>query len=120
MKTFILMALLLQISGQGVNACEAAKSGSPKKTGAAFTLKEICQIEKNMSLLKDGMSWEEASKKLGIRKRKQISAIAHGAMIYRSLGNGYVLASPFWTEGQSKRIMLLDKEGKIVKSVEWQ
>jgi hypothetical protein len=61
----------------------------------------------------------QASKKLGIWKRKLISVIAHGAIVYRSLGSGYVIASPFWAEAQSKRIMLLDKEGKIVKDVEW-
>jgi hypothetical protein len=119
MKTFILTVLLLHISGQGVNPCEAARSGNPKETGTALTLKEICQIERRMSRIKDGMSWEEALKKLGIWKRKQISAIAHGAMVYRSLGNDYVLANPFWSEGQSKRIILFDRDGKIVKFVEW-
>jgi hypothetical protein len=118
MKTLILLMLLTQAQGQGISPCRATDTTSTKDVAAAFSLKEICRIEGRMSLLKDGMSWEEASKKLGIWRKKKIQVIAHGGVTYSYLGSGYKLASPFWLEGKPKRIWLLDSRGQIVKDVE--
>jgi hypothetical protein len=120
MKTLILLMLLMQAQGQGTSPCQATDSKSKKDVMAAFSLEEICRIEGRMSLLRDGMSWEDASKKLGIWRKKKIQVIAHGGITYRHLGSGYKLAVPFSSEGKLKRLLLLDKEGKIVKDVKWQ
>jgi hypothetical protein len=105
--------------GQGPSPCQATDLRSKKGGEAAFSLEEICRIEGRMSLLRDGMSWEEASKKLGIwRKRKKMHVMAHGGVTYRHLGSGYSLAVPFWSEGTPKRILLVHKQG-VVKVVEW-
>jgi hypothetical protein len=121
MTVQILTISLLQISGQGVSPCETARLEKVEESRAAFSLKEICRIERKMSLIKDGMSFEEVLKKLGIWKKKKVSAsaIGRGGIVYRDLGNGYVLATPFWAEGRLNRVLLLDKRGGIVKSVEW-
>jgi hypothetical protein len=118
MKTLILMAALLLPSTQGTSPCEAAKSKNVKEPTAAFSLKEICRLEQRMLLIRDGMSWEEALRKLGVWRKKKIHTIAHGATYYHSLGEGYTLAVPFWSEGQVKRIMLVDR-GRVIKRVEW-
>jgi hypothetical protein len=121
MTILILTFLLLQTSGQALSPCEEARLGKAEEAGGAFSLKEICRIERKMPLIKDGMSWEEVLKKLGVWKKKRFagSVIAHGGMVYHGLGNGYVLATPFRAEGQLKRVLLQDKMGRIVKSVEW-
>jgi hypothetical protein len=72
-----------------------------------------------MSLLRDGMSWEAAAKKLGIWRKKKIRGSARGGITYHYLGGGYKLAVPFWSEGRPKRLLLLDTQGKVVKDVEW-
>jgi hypothetical protein len=119
MKTLILLMLLMQARGEGTSPCRAADSGSKKDVVAAFSLGEICRIEGRMSLLRDGMSWEEASKKLGIWRKKKVRVIAHGGITYHYLGGGYALAAPFWSAGRPKRILLLDSRGQVVKDVEW-
>jgi hypothetical protein len=119
MKTFILLMLLMQAQGQGTSPCQTTDTRSKKDGVAAFSLEEICRIKGRMSLLRDGMSWDEAAKKLGIWRKKKIQVIAHGGITYHSLGSGYKLAVPFWSEGRPKRIMLLDSQGRVVKDVEW-
>ena len=119
MKTLILMATLLQPSAQGTSPCEADKSGDVKEGRAAFSLKEICRLEQRMSLIRDGMSWEDAWRNLGVwRKKKKLHTIPRGATYYHSLGGGYSLAVPFWSEGQLKRAWLLDR-GRVLRRVEW-
>ena len=119
MKTLILLMLLIQAQGQDTSPCRATDSKSKKDVEAAFSLEEICRIGGRMSLLRDGMSWEQASKKLGIWRKKKIQVIAHGGITYHYLGGGYKLAAPFWSEGKPKRILLLDTQGNVVKDVEW-
>ena len=119
MKTLILLMLLGQVQGQGTSPCQATHSESKKDAVAAFSLEEICRIEGRMSLLRDGMSWEDASKRLGTWRKKRIQVIAHGGITYHYLGSGYKLAAPFWSEGNRKRIQLLDARGRVVKDVEW-
>ena len=111
MKTLILLVVLMQAQGQGTSPCQATDTKSKKDVAAAFSLEEICRIEGRMSLLRDGMSWEAASKKLGIWRKKKIQVIAHGGITYHYLGSGYKLAAPFWSEGKAKRILLLDARG---------
>ena len=118
-KTFILLILLVQSQGQSTSPCQAVDSKSKKDVVVAFSLKEICRIEGRMSLLRDGMSWEDASKKLGIWRKKKIQVIAHGGITYHYLGSGYKLAVPFWSEGNRKRIQLLDAQGRVVKDIKW-
>jgi hypothetical protein len=120
MKTLILLMLLMQAQGQGISPCQVTDSQSKKDVVAAFSIEEICRIEGRMSLLRDGMSWEEASNKLGIWRKKKIQVIAHGGITYHYLGSGYKLAAPFWSEGKPKRIQLLDSRGQVVKDIEWQ
>ena len=119
MKTLILLMLLVQARGQGTSPCQATDSKSKKDLVAAFSLEEICRIEGRMSLLRDGMSWEDASKKLGVWRKKKIQVIAHGGITYHYLGSGYNLAAHFWSEGNRKSIQLLDAQGRVVKDVEW-
>ena len=119
MKSLILLMVLIQAQGQGTSPCQATDSKSRKDVSAAFSLEEICRVEGRMSLLRDGMSWEEASKKLGIWRKNKIQVMAHGGITYHYLGGGYKLAVPFWSEGKVKRILLLDKQGRNVKDVEW-
>jgi hypothetical protein len=119
MKAFILLMVLVQARGQGTSPCRVPNPQSKKEVIAALSLDEICRIEGRMSLLRDGMSWERASKKLGIWREKKIQVIAHGGIAYHHLGSGYKLAVPFWSEGKLKRILLLDQQGKVVKGVEW-
>jgi hypothetical protein len=119
MKTLILLTLLVQAQGQGTSPCQVTDSKSKKDVVAAFSTEEICRIEGRMSLLRDGMSWEEASKRLGIWRKKKIQVIAHGGITYHYLGGGYKIAAPFWSEGNRKRIQLLDAQGRVVKDVEW-
>ena len=119
MKTLILLVVLMQAQGQGTSPCHVMDSKSKKDVLAAFSLEEMCRIEGRMSLLRDGMSWEEASKKLGIWRKKKIQVIWRGGMAYHHLGGGYKLAAPFWSEDKPKRILLLDSQGKVVKDVEW-
>jgi hypothetical protein len=119
MKTLILLTLLIQAQGQGISPCRATDSKSKKDVADAFSVGEICRIEGRMSLLKDGMSWEETAKKLGIWRKKKIHVMAHGGITYHYLGSGYNLAAPFWAEGRPKRILLVDSQGQIVKDVEW-
>ncbi len=119
MRTIILLMLLMQAQGQGTSPCQATDSKSKKDIVAAFSLEEICRIEGRMSLLRDGMSWEEASKKLGIWRKKKIQVIMRGGITYHYLGSGYKLAAPFWSEGEPERVQLLDAQGKVVKDVEW-
>ena len=71
-----------------------------------------------MSLLRDGISGEEPLRKLGVWRQKKIRVIAHGGMTYYHLGGCYSLAMPF-SSGDKKRILLLDKQGKVVEDVEW-
>lgn len=71
-----------------------------------------------MSLLRDGMSGEEALKKLGVWRKKKVQVSARGGMTYHHLGGGYSLAMPFLS-GDKKRILLLDKRGGVVKDAEW-
>ena len=119
MKTLILLMLLVQAQGKGISPCQATESKSKKDVVAAFSLEEICRIEGRMTLLRDGMSWEDAAKKLGIWRKKKIHVMAHGGTTYHYLGSGYKLAAPFWSEGNRKRIQLLDAQGRVVKDVEW-
>lgn len=119
MKTLILLMLLMPAQGQGTSPCQVTDTKSKKDVAAAFSLAEICRIEGRMSLLRDGTSWEEASKKLGIWRKKKVQVIARGGITYHYLGSGYKLAAPFWSEGKPKRIQLLDSRGQIVKDVEW-
>ena len=120
MKTLILLMLLVQAQGQGTNPCQSSGREGKKDVVAAFSPGEICRIEGRMSLLRDGMSWEDASKKLGIWRKRKIQVIAHGGITYHYLGGGYKLAAPFWSEGRPKRMQLLDARGRVVKDVEWQ
>jgi len=119
MKILILLMLLTQTQGQGTSPCLATDLKSKKDVVAAFSLEEICRIESRMSLLRDGMTWEEAAKKLGMWRKKKVQVIARGGITYHYLGSGYKLAVPFWSEGKHKRIRLLDSQDKIVKDVEW-
>jgi hypothetical protein len=119
MKILILLMLLTQAQGQGTSSCQSTNSKIKTDVVAAFSLEEICRIEGKMALLRDGMSWEEASKKLGIWRKKKIQVIAHGGITYHYLGSGYKLAVPFWSEGKPRRIQLLDSRGRVVKDVEW-
>ncbi|HEX8189899.1 MAG TPA: hypothetical protein VF586_16200 [Pyrinomonadaceae bacterium] len=119
MKTLILLMLLVQAQGRGESPCQSSGAKGKKDVVAAFSLKEICRIEGRMSLLRDDMSWEDASKKLGIWRKKKIQAVAHGGITYTYLGSGYKLAAPFWSGGKPKRIQLLDLQGRVVKDVEW-
>jgi hypothetical protein len=119
MTTLILSMMLIQAQGQGASPCQAIDSRSKKDAVAAFNLEEICRIEGRMSLLRDGMSWEGASKKLGVWRKKRVQVIARGGITYHYLGGGYKLAAPFWWEGRPKRIMLLDARGEVVRDVEW-
>ena len=119
MKTLILLVLLVQAQEQGTSPCRSLGAKGQKDVVAAFSLEEICRIEGRMSLLRDGMSWGEVSRKLGIRRKKKIQVLAHGGITYHYLGSGYKLAAPFWSEGKPKRIQLLDAQGRVVRDVEW-
>jgi hypothetical protein len=117
MSSFILLIALLQLPTQGVSACRVAKPNMVE-ANAPLTIKQICGLENRMSLLSDGMSWKTAMKTLGI-SRKHLPVIAHGAAFHRYLGSGYELVSPFHLQETPMRLLLLDREGKIVKDVSW-
>ncbi len=116
MLSFILLIGLIQFPTQGVSACAVARSNHD--VSAPLTTQQICRLEIKMSLLTDGMSWNAAMKTLGIR-RKQLRVTAHGAMMYRDLGAGYTLVTPFESNRTPKRLLLLDGKGRIVKDIQW-
>lgn len=116
MLSFILLIGLIQFPTQGVSACDAARSNHD--ISAPLTAEQICRLEKQMSLLTDGMSWNTAMKTLGIQ-RKHLRVSAHGAMTYRDLGTGYTLVTPLDSNHTPKRLLLLDGQGRIVKDIQW-
>jgi hypothetical protein len=117
MLSFVLLMGLLQLPTQGVSPCTVEKTKIAQR-GAPLTIEQICRVENRMSLLKDGMSWNTAMKTLGI-SRKHLMVTAHGALWHRYLGSGYELVSPFSLPGTAMRLLLLDREGKVVKDVHW-
>ena len=118
MLSFVLLLGLLQMPNQGVSPCDVAKS-TMSEHNAPLTIEQVCRLETRMSLLADGMSWNTAMKTLGIA-RKHLPVTAHGAMTYRYLGNGYTLATPFYSKEAPNRLVLLDGQGRVVKDVHWQ
>jgi hypothetical protein len=100
MKILILIIVLLPFTGQSLRP-------------------EVYRLESRMDLIKDGMSVEEVLKVLHISKKKGLHAVAHGAVTYRYLGEGYTLAVPFGTPDFLKRILLMDESGKTIKEVAW-
>jgi hypothetical protein len=118
MLSFVLLIGLFQLPAQGISPCQIAKSKIADRS-APMTAEQICRLEKRMSLLTDGMSWNTAMKTLGIA-RKRLLVTAHGAITYRYLGGGYALATPFASKETPMRVLLLDGKGRVVKDVQWQ
>ena len=117
MGSLILLIALVQVATQGVSPCDAEKLRMGDRS-TPLTIAQICRLERRMSLITDGMSWNTVMKTIGI-SRKNVRVIARGGMTYRYLGSGYTLASPFYSEQQAKRIVLLDRQGKTVKDIQW-
>src|SRR5437763_6604632 len=96
MKNVVLLTALLMTSGQGISPCPFTKSQS-SKSKETLSLKEVCQAEQNMSLLRDDMSVEETLKALGVWKhRKRIFWKWGGGFTNGSLlGEDYYLVFTF-------------------------
>ena len=117
MLRFVLLLGLLQLPAPAISPCHVGKSTATDPV-APLNIKEVCRLERRMSLLTDGMSWNAAMNKLGV-SRRHLLVTAHGGMTYSYLGNGYNLATPFSSKQTSMRLLLLDGNGRVVKDVEW-